>query len=52
MNVDGIAEPSEPGEGRHPRTDVHFILFAHFKAVDCVLGMRMRLQLKNRQNRK
>lgn len=52
LNVDGIAEPSEPGEGCHPRTDVHLILFAHFEAIDCVHGLRTCVQLKSRPKRK
>lgn len=46
MNEDGIAKLSKLCEGLHPAADVHFILFAYFKAIDWLLGVRLRLQLK------
>lgn len=46
LDVDGIAKVSEVGKARHRTADVHFILFAHFKGVDCVLCVSLRLQLR------
>lgn len=46
LNEDRITKLSKLCEGLHPAADVHFILFAYFKAVDCLLGVRLRLQLK------
>lgn len=46
LDVDGIAKPAEVGVARHLAADVHFILFAHFEGIDCVLGVSLSLQLK------
>lgn len=46
LNVDGITKASEVGIARHLTANVHFVLFAHFKGVDCVPGVSLRVQLQ------
>ncbi len=48
LNEDEVTELSKLSEGLHPAADVHFILFSYVQAIDCLLGVRLHLQLKCR----
>lgn len=48
LNEDGVTELSKLSEGLHPAADVHFVLFSYVQTVDCLLGVRLHLQLKYR----
>lgn len=48
LNKDGITELSKLRERLHPRADVRFILFSYVETIDCLLGVRLHLQLKYR----
>lgn len=52
LNEDGVAELSKLDEGLHPAADVHFVLFSDLQTVDCLLGVRLHLQLQYRKTRR
>ena len=46
LNEDGVAELPKPNEGRHPAADVHLVFFSYVQTEDCLLGVRLHLQLE------
>lgn len=52
LNEHGVAELSKLDEGLHPAADVHFVLFSDLQTVDCLLGVRLHLQLQYRKTRR
>lgn len=52
LNEDGVAELSKLDEGLHPAADVHLVLFSYLQTVDCLLGVRLHLQLQCRKTQR
>lgn len=46
LNEDGVTELAKLGEGLHPAADVHFVFFSYLQTIDCLLSVRLHLQLK------
>lgn len=46
LNEDGFTELAKLCEGLHPAADVHFVFFSYVQTINCLLSVRLYLQLK------